>query len=83
MPLLRIGLSERLSEHFGRIIVDEIPTPPAIPGWRLVDPEDIPDVYRGQVLIVAIACKGTTRFMGRTVFTPTADAFYLPQEPPR
>jgi hypothetical protein len=74
VAFMRIGFTERI----GRID-DEIPDPPAIPGWRLVDPEDIPDGYRGEVLIVAMARKGTSLF-GRTAFTPTADAFYLPED---
>lgn len=75
MALMRFGISER----WGRV-VGEIPDPPAIPGWRLIDPEDIPDGYDGDVLVVAVTRKGVGRLSGRTVFTPTADAFYLPED---
>lgn len=74
MALMRFGISER----WGRV-VGEIPDPPAIPGWRLIDPEDIPDGYDGEVLVVAVTRKGTD-FTRRTVFTPTADAFYTRED---
>ena len=70
---LRIGLSERLLGP----CVDEIQNPPVIPGWRLVDIEDVDPEQAGELLIVATASVARTRLRGAVTFTPTADAFYV------
>lgn len=72
---MRIGLREALTGP----CVDEIPSPPVIAGWRLVDIDDPQfDVDNaGELLVVATVAATRSRLRGALTFTPTADAFYV------
>ena len=58
---MRLGLRERLTGP----CVDEIPNPPVIPGWRLVDIEEADLEQAGELLIVATVTAARTTWWAR------------------
>jgi hypothetical protein len=70
---MRIGLRERLTGP----CVDEMPAPPVIPGWRLIDIESAALQDAAEVLVVATVAVTRGRVSGMLTITPTADAFYV------